>query len=84
MSERASRAARAPPSAPQARLAKLRTQLLEGTSSSGGPSGGFEVGKTGDARVALIGFPSVGKSTLLTLLTGTESAAAGYEFTTLT
>ena len=32
----------------------------------------------GDARVGLVGFPSVGKSTLLTKVTGTFSEAAGY------
>lgn len=37
-----------------------------------------------DARVALIGFPSVGKSTLLSKMTNTASEAAAYEFTTLT
>lgn len=69
----------------KAKLAKLRTQLLEpppGTTSKAGD--GFEVTKYGHGRVALIGFPSVGKSTLLTMLTGTQSEAASYEFTTLT
>ena len=40
--------------------------------------------KSGDGRVALIGFPSVGKSSLLSALTDTDSLVAGYEFTTLT
>ena len=68
----------------KAKLAKLRTQLLEPAGKSSGGGDGFEVVKYGNARVALIGFPSVGKSTLLTQLTGTESEAAAYEFTTLT
>jgi ribosome-interacting GTPase 1 len=68
----------------KARLAKLRTQLLEPGGGGAQAGEGFDVTKTGDARVALIGFPSVGKSTLLSVLTGTESTAASYEFTTLT
>jgi small GTP-binding protein len=67
----------------KARLAKLRTQLQE-PSGKGGGGEGFDVQKYGDGRVALIGFPSVGKSSLLTELTGTASEAAAYEFTTLT
>jgi small GTP-binding protein len=68
----------------KAKLAKLRTTLLEGPTKAGSEGTGFDVAKTGHARVALVGFPSVGKSTLLTKLTGTESVAASYEFTTLT
>ncbi len=41
----------------KARLAKYRTQLLEGGQKSSGPGEGFDVKKVGDARVALIGFP---------------------------
>uniref|UniRef100_A0A8C1NGL4 Developmentally-regulated GTP-binding protein 2 n=1 Tax=Cyprinus carpio TaxID=7962 RepID=A0A8C1NGL4_CYPCA len=68
----------------KAKLAKYRAQLLEPSKSSGAKGEGFDVMKSGDARVALIGFPSVGKSTFLSLMTSTESEAASYEFTTLT
>jgi len=68
----------------KAKLARYRAQLIEGSKSSGQKGEGFDVMKSGDARVAMIGFPSVGKSTLLSTLTKTESCAASYEFTTLT
>jgi small GTP-binding protein len=55
-----------------------------GGGGAGAGERGFEVSKSGDTRVGLVGFPSVGKSTLLTRLTGTFSEAAAYEFTTLT
>uniref|UniRef100_A0A8C2XNK5 Developmentally regulated GTP binding protein 2 n=1 Tax=Cyclopterus lumpus TaxID=8103 RepID=A0A8C2XNK5_CYCLU len=67
----------------KAKLAKYRAQLLE-PKSTGAKGEGFDVMKSGDARVALIGFPSVGKSTFLSLMTSTASEAASYEFTTLT
>jgi small GTP-binding protein len=67
----------------KAKLAKYRSQLLE-PAKKGEKGEGFDVLKSGDARVALIGFPSVGKSTLLSTVTKTESECASYEFTTLT
>eukprot|EP00290_Baffinella_frigidus_P035094 CAMPEP_0180331282 /NCGR_PEP_ID=MMETSP0988-20121125/41830_1 /TAXON_ID=697907 /ORGANISM="non described non described, Strain CCMP2293" /LENGTH=400 /DNA_ID=CAMNT_0022318679 /DNA_START=66 /DNA_END=1268 /DNA_ORIENTATION=- len=68
----------------KAKIAKLRTQLLEPAAGQANAGTGFDVVKYGDSRVAIIGFPSVGKSTALAQLTGTESEAAAYEFTTLT
>lgn len=63
----------------KARLAKLRTELLEPSGKSGGKGEGyknintrFEVQKYGSARICMIGFPSVGKSTLLSELTETQ------------
>jgi ribosome-interacting GTPase 1 len=43
----------------KAKLAKLRRELIT-PKSSGGPAGeGFDVAKTGDARIGFVGFPSV-------------------------
>lgn len=44
----------------KAKLAKYRSELLE-PAKKGEKGEGFDVLKSGDARVALIGFPSVGK-----------------------
>jgi ribosome-interacting GTPase 1 len=68
------------------KLARLRAQLLEPPPGAGGSSGGagFDVSKSGDARIALVGFPSVGKSTFLSKVTKTKSEVASYSFTTLT
>ncbi|KAJ1928935.1 GTP-binding protein rbg1 [Tieghemiomyces parasiticus] len=69
----------------KAKLAKLKRELLTPKSSGGGAEGaGFDVAKTGVARVGFLGFPSVGKSTLMSKLTGTHSEVGDYEFTTLT
>ncbi|KRX23899.1 Developmentally-regulated GTP-binding protein 1 [Trichinella nelsoni] len=68
----------------KARLAKLRRELLTPKGGGGGGGEGFDVAKTGDARIGFVGFPSVGKSTLLTNLAGVYSEVAEYEFTTLT
>lgn len=68
----------------KSKLAKLRQELLTPSSSGGGGGTGFDVARTGVASVGFIGFPSVGKSTLMSRLTGQHSEAAAYEFTTLT
>mgnify|MGYP000256505459 FL=1 len=72
----------------EAHIGRLKAKLadkkekLENQSSAGGGSG-YAVEKTGDATVALVGFPSVGKSTLLNALTNADSEVGSYEFTTL-
>ena len=70
----------------RAQHAKLSRDLItNATKSSGGGGEGFDVKKGGNASVGFVGFPSVGKSSLLNALTGREiAAAAAYEFTTLT
>ena len=67
----------------KSQLAKLRDKLEKKQAKKIGGEG-FFVKKSGDATVILVGFPSVGKSTLLNALTGSKSKTGGYAFTTLT
>jgi small GTP-binding protein len=66
----------------KAKISKLKELSLQRSSSST-KGKGFHVKKTGDSTVVLVGFPSVGKSTLLNDLTNADSKVGEYQFTTL-
>ena len=69
----------------KAKIAKLkREQETIQIKKSAKKSDGFDVKRTGDATVVFIGFPSVGKSTLLNILTGSKSSVGAFQFTTTT
>jgi ribosome-interacting GTPase 1 len=66
----------------KAKLAEKKEKLENQQSGSGG-GGGYAVEQHGDATVALVGFPSVGKSSLINSMTNADSEVGSYEFTTL-
>ncbi|MFB6088540.1 MAG: OBG GTPase family GTP-binding protein, partial [Candidatus Aenigmatarchaeota archaeon] len=67
----------------KSKIARLKEKKEKKQKESGGGESGYAVKKRGDASVALVGPPSVGKSTLLNKLTNADSEVANYEFTTL-
>jgi small GTP-binding protein len=68
----------------KAKLARLKDELQkQATAKSAAKREGYAVKKSGDATIVMVGFPSVGKSTLLNSLTGTSAEVAAYDFTTL-
>jgi uncharacterized protein len=66
----------------RAKLAVLRLERETRAKGKGGGTG-YSVRKSGHATIGLVGYPSVGKSTLLTRLTGAASQTAAYDFTTV-
>lgn len=64
----------------RAKIANTKKKMVERKKGRGK---GYSVKKTGDATVALVGFPNAGKSSLQKLLTHVDSKVADYAFTTL-
>ena len=66
----------------KAQIAQLK-EKIEKRNSSSTKGEGFLVRKSGDSTAVLLGFPSVGKSTILNYLSNANSKVGAYEFTTL-
>ena len=67
----------------KAKISRLRDEAEKRRSSGGATGKSYAVKKSGNATIGFVGFPSVGKSTLLTKITEAKSEIAAYEFTTL-
>ncbi len=67
----------------KAKLARLKDEQETRRLKSGGGGPSYAVKKSGNATAGLVGFPSVGKSTLINQITDATSAVAAYDFTTL-
>src|SRR3989339_634442 len=67
----------------KAKLAKIKEEYQRKAAAKG-KGEGFSVKRSGDATAIIVGFPSVGKSTLLNAITNANSPVGAYAFTTLT
>lgn len=69
----------------KAKIAKLKREQEDNVvKKRGAKTDGFDVRRSGDATVVFIGLPSVGKSTLLNMLTDAQSNIGAFQFTTTT
>ncbi len=64
----------------RAKISNIKKEIIKSNKKTKGS--GFFVKKQGDATIALIGFPSMGKSSLINMITNTNSKIAQYAFTT--